>query len=142
MSAALLYSEIFEQFDKCTTRQERIDLLRKNGDPRFKTFLQLAFDPSVKFDVEAPPYRPAVEPAGMNFAYLDTEMNRMYRFFNHPSKPPITQDKQRSLLLVILEALHKDEAALMVKLFKKDLEINYLTPKLVKEAFPDMPFEA
>lgn len=142
MSAELLYSEIFERFDKCETRQERIDLLRKNGDPRFKTFLQLAFDPQVKFDIEAPPYRPAVEPAGMNFAYLDTEMRKMYRFYNHPDKPPITPQKQKQLIAVVLESLHKDEADLLVRLLKKDLNIKHLTPKLVKEAFSDMPFEA
>ena len=54
MSSNLLYSEIFEDFDKATTREERIQILRKNGDARFKDFLVMAFNPYVKFDIVPP----------------------------------------------------------------------------------------
>jgi hypothetical protein len=140
MSAEKLYSEIFEEFDKATNKQERINVLRKYDHPRFRSFLQAAFHPGIIFDVEVPRYRPAVEPAGMNFAYLDSEMLKMYRFVkNHPSRPAgLTADKQKQLLLVVLESLHKDEAELLVKLIKKDLEVKFLTPNLVKETFPGL----
>lgn len=140
MSAEKLYSEIFEEFDKATTKQERMNVLRKYDHPRFRSFLQAAFHPGIVFDVEVPKYRPAVEPAGMNFAYLDSEMLKMYRFVkNHPSRPAgLSADKQKQLLLVVLESLHKDEAALLVKLIKKDLEVKYLTANLVKETFPGL----
>jgi hypothetical protein len=67
-------------------------------------------------------------------------MQKMYRFIvNHPSRAKeLTGKKQTSLLLVVLESLHKDEASLLVKLIKKDLGIKFLTPKLIKEAFPDI----
>jgi hypothetical protein len=39
-------------------------------------------------------------------------------------------------LVVILESLHKDEAALLVKLLKKNLGIKHLNLNLVIEAFP------
>lgn len=140
MSSNLLYSEIFEDFNKATTKEERIAVLRKNADARFKDFLVMALNPYVKFDITPPTYRPAVEPAGLNFAYLDTEMPKMYRFIsNHPRRSgPISDEKQKQLLLVILEALHKDESALLVRVFQKDLGIKYLTPKLCKEAFPEI----
>jgi hypothetical protein len=41
-----------------------------------------------------------------------------------------------SLLVVLLESLHKDEAGLLVNLFKKDLGVKYLTKQVVMEAFP------
>jgi hypothetical protein len=140
MSAEKLYSEIFEEFDKCTTKAERIDCLRKYDHMRFRTFLQAAFDPNVQFDVWVPPYRPAVEPAGLNFAYLDQEMAKLYRFVKgHPARPEgLDAERQKSLLVVILESLHKDEAALMVKMFNKDIEVKFLTINLVKEAFPGL----
>jgi hypothetical protein len=140
MSSDLLYSEIMEKFEKAQTKEERLQVLRKNGHDRFKQFLIMAFNPFIKFDVEIPNYRPSVEPAGLNFTYLDTEMQKMYRFIvNHPSRAKeLTGKKQTSLLLVVLESLHKDEAALLVKVIKKDLGIKFLTPKLVKEAFPDI----
>jgi len=140
MSSYKLYSEIFEEFDAATNKQEKIAVLRKYGDPRFKDFLIGAFHPEVQFDVIIPSYRPAIEPAGLNFSYIDTEMPRLYRFIrNHPKRSAnLTPEKQTALLLVILESLHKDEAELLVKFFKKDLSIKWLTPKLLKEAFPDL----
>ena len=42
------------------------------------------------------------------------------------------------MLKTILEALHKDEARLMVKLIQKDLDIKQLTPAIIKEAYPDI----
>jgi hypothetical protein len=140
MSAEKLYSEIFEDFDKCTTKNERIALLRKHDNSRFRSFLQTAFLPGIEFDVKIPKYRPAVEPAGLNFTYLDNEMDKIYRFLkNHPSRPEgLTPEKQSSLLVVILESLHKDEAELFVKLINRDLQIKFLTANLVKEAFPGL----
>lgn len=138
MSAEKLYSEIFEEFDKCTNKTERINVLRKYDHPRFRSFLQASFLPNVQFDVTIPPYRPADEPAGMNFAYLDAEMAKMYRFIkNHPGRPEgLSPQRQQALLAAVLESLHKDEAALVVKMMKKDLGVKYLTENLIKEAIP------
>ena len=140
MSSEKLYSEIFEDFDKATTKDARIEVLRKNFHPRFAEFLQMAFHPNIEFDAPIPKYRPATEPAGLNFSYLDTEISKMYRFIKgHPKRPQgLTPEKQSSILLVILESLHKDEAELLVKLMKKDLGVKFLTPKLVKEAYPNL----
>jgi len=141
MSSEKLYSEIFEEFEKTTTKQERINLLRREGDERFRFFLQLAFNPAIEFDIVLPHmYRPAKEPAGLNFAYLDTEMPKMYRFIkNHPMRPPeFTADKTTQIILVILESLHRDESALFLKILKKEFKIKNLTHNLVKETFPDL----
>jgi hypothetical protein len=138
MSSEKLYSEIFEEFDTCTTKAERINCLRKYDHPRFRTFLQAAFSPYITFDVPIPNYRPAVEPAGMNYAYLDQEVAKLYRFAKgHPARPEgLTPEKQKALLTVILESLHKDEAALMVKMLQKDLQVKFLTINLINETFP------
>jgi hypothetical protein len=89
MSSEKLYSEIFEDFDKATTKEERIAVLRKNFHPRFAEFLQMAFHPNIIFDVRIPNYRPAQEPAGLNFTYIDNEISKLYRFVKgHPKRPP------------------------------------------------------
>lgn len=138
MNSDRLYSEILEEFQKATTKEQRIAVLKKYDHPRFRQFLIYAFDPSIKFDVEIPKYRPAVEPAGLNFAYLISEMPKMYRFMvGHPLRPKeITPKKQQQLLLVVLESLHKDEATLLVKMLQKNLDIQHLTVDLIKEAMP------
>lgn len=140
MSAFMLYSEILEEFSRAKSKQERIQILLKYGDKRFKTFLQASFNPNIKFDVKIPEYRPAPEPAGLNYTYLDSEMDKLYRFVeNHPHRPEgLSQEKQTQLLLVILESLHKDEAELMVKMFNKNLDVKFLTVGLVKETFPEL----
>ena len=142
MSSEKLYSEIFEDFDKCETKKERIGLLRKFGDRIFINFLECAFDPNIEFDKESFPstYRPAVEPAGLNYTYLNLEIPKLYRFIkNHPAKPEgLTVEKQQKLLGIILESLHADEARILVHLFQKDLKVKYLTKKLVKESFPQI----
>ena len=141
MSSEKLYSEIFEEFEKATTKQERINILRREGDERFKFFLQLAFNPAIEFDIVLPHiYRPAKEPAGLNYAYLDTQMPKMYRFIkNHPMRPEgFTAEKTTQQILVMLESLHRDEAAIILKILKKEFKIKNLTPNLVREAFPDL----
>ena len=140
MSAEKLYSELFEEYQTLTDKKDQIALLRKYDHKRFRDFLQLVFDKNIKFDVEIPEYRPAIEPAGLNFTYLDLEMSKMYRFVvGHPNRPTeLTPEKQQKLLLVVLESLHKDEAELLVKLIQKDLGIPTLTKKIVQEAFPDL----
>jgi hypothetical protein len=141
MSSEKLYSEIFEEFEKATTKQERLSILRREGDERFRFFLQLVFNPAIEFDIALPDrYRPAKEPAGLNYAYLDTQMPKMYRFIkNHPMRPEgFTAEKTTQQILVMLESLHRDEAALVLKVLKKEFKIKNLTANLVKEAFPDL----
>ena len=140
MSAEKLYSEILDDFQKEETKEGRINILRKYDHKMFREFLEASFNPAVVFDVEIPNYRPSVEPAGLNYAYLHNEMKKIYRFIaNHPKRNPnLTTKKQTQLLLVILEALHKDEAEVMVKMFKKDLGIKYLTAQIVREAYPNI----
>lgn len=140
MSRERLVSEILQEFEEAKNRNEKIAVLRKYDHPRFREFLIYALNESIVFDVEIPPYRPAVEPAGLNYTYLESEIPKLYRFIkNHPRRPEgLTPHKQKQLLLVVLESLHKDEAELMVKMMKKDLGIKFLTKQIVKEAFPDI----
>ena len=141
MSAEKLYSEVFEEFNKVTTKTDRVAVLQKYDSKAFRTFLVAAFNPAVQFDAPLPnTYRPAVEPAGLNFTYLDMEMSKLYRFIkDHPQRDPnLTDAKKTELLRVILESLHRDEAELLVRLIKGDIGIKYLTSNLVTEAFPGL----
>ena len=140
MSAELLYSEILDAFKTLSTDEERIAYLRKQDHQRFRDFLQYAFNPKIEFDVKIPEYRPAQEPAGLNFTYLDIELGKMYLYIKGHSKrsPDLTPERQTSLFKSILEALHKDEAAYLVKMVNKDLEIPTLTKKLINQAYPNL----
>jgi hypothetical protein len=68
---------------------------------------------------------------------LDLEVDKLYRFIrNDPKRPEgLTPDKQRQLLVVILESLHVDEADLLVKVMTNKFNVPYLTKGLITEAF-------
>lgn len=139
----LLYHEIFQKFEALTTREDRIIFLRSYYTPQFKEFLRGAFDPNVKFDVSIPEYRPAIEPEGLTFSTLQNEMDRVYLFVVGHTKTPanLSSEKKESILKSMLEAIHKEEAILFIRMLKKDLKIKFLTAKLVKEAYPDINIE-
>jgi len=144
MNSNKLYFEIFEEFEKASGQKNKVEVLRKYGTKAFKNFLSCALHPSIGFDIkEIPPYKPAQEPAGLNYVYLEQEMSQMYKYIsNHPAKPnDITPQRQRELLVVTLESLHRDEAELLANMFKKSIKVRGLNAKIVKEAFPDLPFE-
>jgi hypothetical protein len=132
-----LFSEIFQEFQEAKTKQERINILRKYDHPSFRKFLFYIFSPDIEFDVMIPKYRPAPEPAGLNYSYLVLEIDKLYRFIrNDPKRPEgLTSEKQRQLLLVILESLHKDEAELLVQVITNKFQIPFLTKGLITEAF-------
>ena len=140
MSAELLYSEMIEQYEALETNNQRINYLQKHNNPRFKFFINLILNKKIKFSIEPPPYRPAEEPAGLNFTYLDAEMDKLYRFIkNHKLKPAgLTTQKETELLLVTLESLHKDEAELLCKIMTKTLKVKNLKKPLVLKVFPDL----
>ena len=138
MSSNKLYSEILDEFKTCRSDEERIAILRKYGDKNFRIYLKLHLDPQVVIVAPLPnTYRPAIEPAGLNFTYLSVEVPKLYRFIkNHPKRSSnLTAQKQTQLITVILEALHKDEARLFVDMFQKDLKIKHLTANLVERAY-------
>jgi len=142
----VLFSEIFEEFDKKTNREHRIEVLRKYGNNNvwFKEFLNYAFNPRIKFDLHAiPTYKPSVDPAGLSITSLNNEMRRLYIFIQgHPKRTgKLDPKKEARILYALLISLHADEAKLLVGLLQKNLGVKYLTAKLVKEAFPGMPFE-
>lgn len=144
MAYKRLYNEIFNEFELAKTRQEKIDVLKKHADHWFVTFLNYAFNPDIKFDfTEIPNYKPAVEPAGLNWSTLHLELRKLYLFIptHIKYKGKLPDRKHTNVLLEILQSVHADEAKLLVQVFQRKLKVKGLTDKLVKEAFPDLPFE-
>lgn len=143
--ANTLYSEIFEEFDKCKNREQRLGILKEYGSTNrwFKEFLNYAFNPKIHFDIhKVPDYKPSTDPAGLSYATLNNEMRRLYIFImGHPKRVGKMDAKREERVLgLLLSSLYKGEADLLAKLLKKNLGVRFLTASLVKEAFPDLPF--
>jgi hypothetical protein len=131
-----LFSEIFSEVELAANKKDRIAVLKKHDTKALRQFFELLYDNNVEFDVNIPKYRPAIEPAGLNFTYLQNEMSKLYRFIKGDSRSTmLTPQKKTALLYTILESLHKDEAVILVNLMKKDIGIRHLTKSLVTDAF-------
>lgn len=139
-----LFSEIFDQFGKAKTDTERINVLYTHHSPGLKEFLNYVFNPHTVFEVEIPKYKPSFDPAGLNLAYLQSEVEKLYVFVKgHPlRRGTMNPRKAQQNLYTLLSCLHKDEAAILEALIRKTFVVPHLTAKLVKTAYPDMPWEA
>ena len=82
----LLFSEIFEQIELAVNKKQRVQVLKNNESAPLKEFFRLLYNDSIEFDVEVPEYRPALEPAGLNYTYLYSEVKKLYRFIKGDSR--------------------------------------------------------
>jgi hypothetical protein len=133
--------EVFDDFKSAKTKQERIEVLRKNKNFAVLSILQGAFSPNVKFTIKkVPEYKSEDVPPGMSYNHINDALNRAYLFVEgHPRCPPGLADKRKmELLTQILESLEPKEAEVFASMIKKDLKISHLTPALIKEAFPGL----
>jgi hypothetical protein len=143
MSFNKLYHEIFREFEEAPTRKDKIAVLQKYGDKRLMDFILFAMHPAVKFDIsKLPEYKPSIIPEGLNYTNLAFEIDRLYVFIpEHPKyRTKLPVKKEQEILHTMLESMHADEAKLLMGCFKKNLPVKGLTPKIVKEAFPNLPF--
>lgn len=132
--------EVFDDFRKAKTKQERLDVLRKNDTWALKSVIQGALHPEVKFSTKVPTYNKVDVPPGMSYDHMTSALQRAYLFQEgNPKTPPgLTDKRKEELLIQLLEALEPKEAEVFADMMRKDLKIPYLTPNLINEAFPGL----
>lgn len=132
--------EILDEFDSCTTKEQRRDVLIKYAShPVFTKVLAYTFNPKFDFYVKAFPkqYKQPDTFPGIRYAGIESELRRVYLFLKGDSTADsLSEEKRNILLLQLLESFEPREAQIFVNMMKKDLGIKYLTPNLVKEVFP------
>lgn len=132
--------EIFDKFDRATTKEARITVLRTYANPTFIQFLQKVFDENVKFYTNKFPdlYKePENMMPGIEYSTIHQELKRTYLFeVDNPAGQALPIEKRNLLLTQILESLHPREADFFVRMMAKNLKVKYLTPNLIKEALP------
>jgi len=134
--------EIFDKFENCKTKEERISFLRENSVyPHFIQVLKNTFDPKIQYNVNKFPDN-YIEPdtfPGIRFAGIESELRRAYLFEKgNPTAESLTPEKRNQLLVQLLESFEPREADFFVRMLTKNLKVPHLTFKLVKEAFPNL----
>lgn len=132
--------EIFQEFETKTTKEERIAVLRNNDSTVLRSTLRCAFHPDIKFFLERIPYYtiPPTKP-GMSDYKMHNIISKLYLFqTNNPNYPALTYKKREQILIQFLEGMEHREGVVLMNVLFKDLKVNYLTPKLIKEVWPPL----
>ena len=136
-NARPLAHEIFTQVNNAKDKPKKIEVLRKYDSQGLRQLLKAAFDPKITWDLPegTPPYIANEAPAGTDHTSLLDEARKLYLFIKGGSNIP--KVKKETLYIQMLEALHKDDAEVLINIKDKKLNLVYkgLTENVVKEAF-------
>lgn len=138
-----LISEIFDEFEKASTKEEKIKVLRNNNNYALRNVLQGTFNPNIQFIFEnIPKYKASDAPAGLGYSSIHQELSRVYLFEKNNPKvsPQLTEKRKQELLIQILESLEAREAEVFANMILKKQNVKGLNKELVQEVFPDLIF--
>jgi hypothetical protein len=134
--------EILDDFRLATTKDERIDVLQRNDCFPLRQVLYATFNPNITFDIPRVPnfIRGEEIPQGMSYSTMTEALHKAYLFQKaNPKRPKgLTDKRQEELLVQLLESLEEPEADVYIGMLTKDLNVPYLTAKLVNEAYPNL----
>ena len=133
--------EVFDDFKNATTKQDRLDILRRNDSYALRNILLGALNPEIKFTIKkVPEYRKVDIPPGLAYSHMTEALSKVYLWVDgNPKRPKgLTENRATELLLQLLESLEPKEAEVFAAMIRKDLKIPHLTQKLVNEAFPGL----
>jgi len=133
--------EVFDEFAKADSKQDKINVLASNWTPTLKLVLQLAYRPEMQWKFKDYPekYKKPDTKPGISYASLDTELKRLYMFrVGNETAEKLAPKRAEELLMVFLESLEPREADIVIGIFKKDLGVKGLTLKFIRENIPDV----
>ena len=131
--------EIIEKFNKAISKKERIAVLQQYSDVwAFKDVLRAAFDDALQFNLPegAPPYEPNKPQSTPSTLLKKHKELGLFVVGGTGDRLPAVRREQKFIQL--LEAIHPQDAELVIKMKDKDLGVKYLTKKLVQEALPGL----
>lgn len=131
--------EILEEFSQATTKEAKITVLKNNATPHFLQVLKYTYDPQYEFYIKEFPknyIKPDTLP-GIRYSGIESDLRKIYLFQKgNPTADILTEEKRNQLLVELLESFEPNEAQVFINIMKKNLKINGLTYKLIKETFP------
>ena len=133
-----LYSEILGKLAKIKSKKDKVNHLKFYNDASLRMVIKSSFDPKIKWSLPEGdvPYVANEAPEGTEHSNLSYEARKLYHYIEG-GNPKLTQNKRESMFIQLLEALHPDEADILVAAKDKILHRKYkgLSENVVKEAF-------
>jgi len=132
--------EILQQVEKAKSRKEKITILQSNNIMPLKDVLRGTFDESIQWNLPAGdnvPYEPSREES------VPSTLRKQHMKFKYFVKglresESLTSVRRESIFLGMLEAIHPEDAKVVVSMINKKSPVKGLTKKLVEEAFPGL----
>lgn len=135
-------SHILKQADQAPSKSEKIAVLRQNISRQLLDILIAAYDDRIKWLLPTGPvpYKPCTE-VGVE-SMLFNQTRTLYLYVDSGIAPPtnLTNSRRQQLFITLLQAVHPDDAELLVSIKDKTLPFKTLTKDLVAEAFPNTLF--
>jgi hypothetical protein len=130
--------EVLELVEKASKKEEKINILKSNESWALKDVLRATYDDAIQFLLPGgkPPYTPSQE-GSIPSTLL--KQNVQFKFFvkGGPGEKMLPVKRER-IFINVLEAVHPNDAELLVKMINKESLGKGITKKLVQEAFPGL----
>jgi hypothetical protein len=131
--------EIFHQFSQMKTRKDKIAFLKEKGNiPAVKDVIRGAFDDRLQFILPAgkPPYTPNRPES------VPSTLRKKHREFGDYVKgarsAQLKQFQIEKQFIQMLEAIHPEDALIVLDMVNKKSPVKGLTKKIAEEAFPNL----
>lgn len=136
--SSLSVAEVVQLLKSAKTKNERVEILRKNDTPALRGILRMNYDASLTLALPegAPPYKPMSAPQGFGDTSLKASVKGWYVFVKE-NAPKMKQSKRESLFISLLETLDSVEAEIFIAAKDKKLDLG-LTKKAIDEVFPGL----
>ena len=136
------FYQIFDEINDAPTRAKKKEVIGKNHSTTLAKIFELAYHPGYQWKVKEMPHDyqfPQDIAEGITHANLNTELRRLYLFQQgNPTAEQLKPQRQKELLLQLLESLEPREAEVIMGIFNKDLGVNGLDYEFVKECYPNL----
>lgn len=131
--------EVLEKVTKAKTKKERVEILKANEAISLRDVLRGTFDESIQWNLPEgePPYTPNKPES------TPSTLHRQHRNFKYFVKglresENLNKIKRERMFIEMLEAVHPQDAELLLCMVNKKPLVKGLTKKLVQEVFPDL----
>ena len=132
-------AELLQRVSKLKTKEQKIEVLRKDHNMALETIVDLCYNPNVKFALPpgSPPYKPQPK-AGDFQATLFANLRKFGIFIENGSYPDMKPIQRERQFIQFLEALDPDDALLVVAIKDKKMPYKGITLALFDEAWPSL----
>lgn len=130
-------SEILKKVSESKTKDEKLEILRKNDSSAIRTILKYALDPEIKWALPEgePPYKPCQYLDQQSMLYH--EARRLYLFIEG-GNPNLSTIRREALFVNLIESIDANDARVLLSAKEKKLPFKGITVNLINEAYPGL----